>query len=187
MNYGYPANLLAIALLIRRLSAAFLTIPDRTDWLWTTGILFSLTAIALPIGFQQSFLEIDILKTSWEKIADIVGQTLPMTAIAEELIFRVLLLPHPTENPSFTVLWCWEIISLATFLVYHPLNALTFYPAGNPTFMNPVFLLLAGLLGVACAIAYWQSGSLWPPVVIHWLVLVVWILLLGGYRKLHKE
>jgi len=49
---------------------------------------------------------------------------------------------------------------LATFVVYHPLNALTFYPVGRSTFMNPVFLLLAAILGVACSIAYLQSGSL---------------------------
>ncbi|WP_325315277.1 CPBP family glutamic-type intramembrane protease [Microcoleus sp. PH2017_28_MFU_U_A] len=50
---------------------------------------------------------------------------------------------------------------------------------------NPVFLLLAAVLGVACSIAYLLIGSIWPAVVIHWLGVTVWLLLLGGYRRLY--
>lgn len=50
---------------------------------------------------------------------------------------------------------------------------------------NLVFLLLAALLGFVCSVAYLQSGSLWTSVVIHWLAVVVWLLLLGGYKKLY--
>jgi predicted Abi (CAAX) family protease len=76
-------------------------------------------------------------------------------------------------------------LSLVLFVVYHPLNALTFYPVGRSTFMNPVFLLLAAVLGVACSIAYLLFGSIWPAVAIHWLAVTAWLLLLGGYRRLY--
>jgi predicted Abi (CAAX) family protease len=83
------------------------------------------------------------------------------------------------------VLWFWGCLSLFLFVVYHPLNALSFFSRGIETFFNRIFLTLAALLGMLCSLTYLQSGSLWTPVVIHWLVVVVWLLLLGGYRKLY--
>ncbi|WP_226591035.1 CPBP family glutamic-type intramembrane protease [Microseira wollei] len=146
-----------------------------------------MTVISLPIGFYQGFLQVDILKASRIKVATIIGRTFFFPGVSEELFVRVLLLPHPSENASISAHWLWACISLAVFIVYHPLNALSFFPAGRPTFFNPVFLLLAALLGIVCTIAYLKSGSLWLPVAIHWLVVVVWLLLLGGYGKLNSE
>jgi predicted Abi (CAAX) family protease len=68
------------------------------------------------------------------------------------------------------------------FLLHHPLNALTFYQAGSPT-----FLILANLLGLACTLVYWLTGSLWPPVLIHWIVVVVWLGWLGGLERLAQR
>ncbi len=53
-------------------------------------------------------------------------------------------------------------------------------------YRRAVFLVLAALLGIICSLAYIQSGSLWTPVMIHWLLVVVWLLLLVGYRKLYS-
>lgn len=65
----------------------------------------------------------------------------------------------------------------------HPLNI---FAAGHDTiFRTPVFLLSAALLGVACTVAYLHTGSLWVPVVIHWIIVAVWLVLLGGYKKLY--
>jgi predicted Abi (CAAX) family protease len=102
------------------------------------------------------------------------------------MFFRVLLLPQPGNVSLITQLLCGGI-SLAAFIVYHPLQGLTIYPAAMETFSNPVFLFLAGLLGIICTISYFQSGSLWSAVVIHWIVVIVWLLLLGGYEKLNPE
>jgi predicted Abi (CAAX) family protease len=74
---------------------------------------------------------------------------------------------------------------LTAFVVYYPLEGLTVYPAGLGTLTNPVFLLLAAVLGIVCTQAYFQSGSVWSAVIIHWLVVVVWLLLLRGYGKLN--
>ncbi len=173
-------------LMLNRLSASLTTIPSITDWWWTLGLLLILMFISLLVGSKKQFLQREIFADSWVKIAPIIAITLLLTAIAEEGFFRVMLLPHLSENPTGVEELAWAILSLTVFLVYHPLNALTFYPAGRPTFMNPIFLLLAGFLGIACTIIYLHSGSIWPPVVIHWLTLVVWIFFLGGYRKLHQ-
>lgn len=173
-----------LALLVHRVSMAFSTIPDRTDWLMTLSLVVGYSAIGLPIGFWSRFLKIDV-QTSWRTILGVTVGCLLSPGITEEIFFRVLMLPHPEENASALMLWFWGSISLAMFVVYHPLNGLTFYPVGRETFLNPVFLLLAAMLGATCAIAYLQSGSLWSAVAIHWLAVIVWLLLLGGYRRLY--
>ena len=148
--------------------------------------VIAFTIIALPIGFQGGFLQIEVLRASWRTITGIIAMSLFMPAIAEELFFRVLLLPQTTESLSASGVWLWVSSSLAMFVVYHPLNALSFFPRGLNTFFNIVFLALAALLGIVCSLVYIQSSSLWPPVVIHWLAVVIWLLLLGGYRKLYS-
>lgn len=168
-----------------RVGTAFSTLPSFDSWLLSAALLLILALISLPIGFKFGFLQLDILKASWIKFVYIIAVSLLFPAISEELFFRVLLLPHPTENASTVTLWFWGCIGLAMFVFYHPLNALSFLPSAIKTFFNPVFLLLAALLGIVCTIAYLQSGSLWPPAIIHWVVVVVWLLLLAGYRKLH--
>jgi predicted Abi (CAAX) family protease len=65
-----------------------------------------------------------------------------------------------------------------------PLNAITFYKRGYPTFLKPIFLILTGLLGTACTIAYRFTGSLWTITVMHWLTVVVWLFFLGGDDRL---
>ncbi len=135
--------------LIRRVTLAFSTIPDFTDWLVAAMLALAYTLLALSVGFWSGFLKVDV-QTSRRTIVGVLLGCLLSPGITEELLFRVLMLPHPFENASGLILWFWGCASLATFVVYHPLNALTFYPVGRSTFMNPVFLLLAAILGVAC-------------------------------------
>lgn len=184
--FGILLEIPALELIVRRIIAAVSTIPTVKDWLWSAGFLFIFAILSLPIGFQMSFLKLDTSTLSWKLVVRVLGISLILPAITEELFFRVLLLPHPSENTSVLTLWLWSAISLAMFIVYHPLNALTFFPAGRTTFKTAVFLSLAALLGITCTLAYFHSGSIWPPVAIHWLVVVVWLLLLGGYQKLHS-
>ena len=110
--------------------------------------------------------------------------TFVLPALAEELLFRVLLLPHPQEHASDAGRWLWGTLALGLFVASHPLEALISSSARRGTFTDPVFLLLAGLLGLVCTIAYLESGSLWPPVVIHWSAASAWLLVLGGHGKL---
>ncbi len=182
----YIVNLPSIMTIAHRLSVAVSTLPDAQAWLQAVGLLLLFTVIALPIGFRWGFLQFEVVRVSWLTLIGIIATSLLTPAVTEELFFRVLLFPQTTEHISVSDLWVWGCISLAMFIVYHPLNALSFFPRGLKTFFNVVFLILAALLGLTCSIAYIQSGSLWPPVVIHWLAVVVWLLLLGGYRKLYS-
>lgn len=168
-----------------RLNTAFSTFPTIKAWLIAAALLLLFTLFCLPVGLWCNFLRIENLKASKKIIFIIVTGSLLFPAISEELFFRVLFLPHPQENVTAATVWLWGSISLLLFIIYHPLNAVTFFPNGRKTSFNPVFLLLAAVLGIVCSIVYLQSGSLWLPVIIHWLVVVVWLVFLGGYKQLH--
>jgi predicted Abi (CAAX) family protease len=169
-----------------RLKVATLTLPNIKDWQRTGLLLLIYTAVALPVGFYWGFLKFEPIAASDRTIIEIIAICLATPAIAEELFFRVLLLPHFTEKVSQSSQFVWSGTSLIAFIVYHPLNGLTAFPAGLETFNNPSFLLLAALLGIVCNLAYLPSGSLWTSVVLHWLVVITWLLLLGGYGLLNS-
>jgi predicted Abi (CAAX) family protease len=106
-----------------------------------------------------------------------------LPALVEELVFRVLWLPTP-RSVSWGDWVLWAIGGLIAFVLYHPLNALMFYKVGNPTFFDRRFLILTGLLGVTCTVTYGLTGSLLLITLIHWLVVVVWQVGLGGMARL---
>lgn len=164
--------------------------PTLTDWGFAIAVLLLYACIAIPQGLKQGFLRYcppAELGLSIPQQLKLVLLLFLMPALLEELVMRVLLLPHPTEGVLPQTWLIWSVISLAIFVVYHPLNALTFYPAGKPTFFQPIFLVLSGLLGLACTVIYLQTGSLWLIAIAHWLVVVVWLLWLGGYQKMRKD
>jgi predicted Abi (CAAX) family protease len=166
--------------------------PKITGWLSSLGLLLAYGGIALGFGWKTGFLRFDnqfkgSFKSSGLHEILFVGQFFFLPALVEELLFRLLLIPHPIETAIFADIFKWSIISLVAFVIYHPLNALTFYPAGKPTFWDWRFLTLAGLLGAVCSIAYYNTGSIWPSILIHWIVVVSWIKLLGGKHLLVKS
>jgi predicted Abi (CAAX) family protease len=169
----------------QRFITAIVTIPNLDGWLYATALLLGLAIVSLPIGFLFRFLRLEILPISWQKLVSLLAICFLTPAISEEVFFRVLLLPARFENFSWNTKILLVGLSLTLFIAYHPLNALTFYPSGLKTFFNPIFLFLVGILGIVCSLAYLQTGSLWPPVVIHWLVVVLWLSILGGYRQLN--
>lgn len=135
------------------------------------------------IGFKTGFLSwnfVNLFRQKWWRSL----QLFLMPALIEELVFRVMLLPHPFEGLTWVSWSFWSVFSLSLFIIYHPLNALFFYAPGKPLFFQPLFLFFAGLLGLACMISYSLTGSLWPPVIIHWIVVVIWLFALGGQEKL---
>lgn len=172
--------------IIHRLGSAISTVPSTEAWLYAATLALIFTIIALPIGFFGKFLQIEVVNVPWKVIIGIITMSFLTPAITEELFFRVLLLPPILENGAVSIgLCCWGGISLVLFIVYHPLNAISFFPRGRNTFFNLVFLVLAALLGIVCSLSYIQSHSLWTAVTIHWLAVVIWLLFLGGYRKLY--
>ncbi len=100
-----------------------------------------------------------------------------MPALLEELGFRVLILSHPSESVSFKHRWIQVILSWLLFVAYHV------HPFVPAFFKTPAFLIATGLIGIACTISYLKSGSLWTPLVTHWLIVMTWLLALGGLEQ----
>ena len=74
--------------------------------------------------------------------------------------------------------------ALLLYVAAHPLNAILFRPGLRTLFESPAYLSLAALLGATCTAAYWISRSIWPPVLIHWLTVLAWLYLFGGWALL---
>jgi predicted Abi (CAAX) family protease len=173
---------------VLRFWSGMTTLPKSMGWLSSLGLLLGYGVIALGFGWKTAFLRFDNQFTGF-RLDEIlfIGQLFFLPALLEEILFRLLLIPHPIETAIFIDIVQWSIISLVAFIVYHPLNALTFYSAGKPTFWDWRFLTLAGLLGAVCSIAYYTTGSIWPSVFIHWIVVVGWVKVFGGRRLLRVE
>jgi predicted Abi (CAAX) family protease len=172
-----------LSLSLRRILASLVLLPDRQDWGMTILLLLAYGAIAVPIGVKSGFLQWRPIRQKPIQLVKTLVFLFFCPALWEELVFRVALLPYPDELSSPVITFGWVVLSLTLFVLYHPLNALTFYQAGNPTFFQPVFLVLTTLLGLTCTIAYLLTGSLWTISLIHWVVVVIWLLCLNGPNR----
>lgn len=184
MQYLRLRAYIALKLTLHRLRQAATTRPQPRDWRLAAGLTLILGMVTLPVGLRSGFLSPVVADVSWGGGLRLVARVLVVPALLEEGFWRVLLLPHPTEMISDRKRWQIGLPMLGLFVLMHPLNAITVYPAAFATFTNPVFLLSAALLGLVCTVVYWQSGSWWLIAVIHWLVVTLWLLFLGGYSTL---
>lgn len=160
-----------------------IALPSNYNWeglslAWGIYALFS-----LGFGWRSHFLVWKPQPT--RTILKIVATSLIAPAILEELFFRGILLPDPSSHVGMQTYVARSLLSLSLFVVYHPLNALTFFPQAKQTFFDPVFLTLATALGIVCTFSYWQTSSLWLPIAIHWLTVVLWLSYFDGWDKLY--
>ncbi|MDB9527960.1 CPBP family glutamic-type intramembrane protease [Oscillatoria sp. CS-180] len=170
--------------LIKRLSDAVSASINSRVGLITAGALSIYGAIAVLYGFRSGFLELTPTSLREWLRPSLLLRLLIMPAILEEILFRVFLLPHPLEGVAPLRWLLWACLSLFLFLVYHPLNALLFYPPGRKTFWDGRFLSLTLLLGITCTVVYGLTGAFWAIVLIHWSVVIVWLKGLGGEQQL---
>ncbi|MCP9915946.1 CPBP family intramembrane metalloprotease [Cyanobium sp. ATX 6F1] len=181
---GVLGQLPPLASLLRRIAdALFMPTGGRTVAL-TLAILVPYALVALTLGHRSGFLREQVL---WGPPGLLLRHALGwllMPALLEELLFRVALLPHPLEGEGLPGTIAWGALSLGLFVIYHPLAERTWYPEAKGVFHDPRFLVQCSLLGLACLVAYNLSGSLWPPLVIHWLAVTVWLGPLQGHRRL---
>lgn len=146
--------------------------PEVPDWVSTLVILASLAGL-LIFGKATSFLEGPRAPANTAVALRGLVITQLMPGLVEEILFRAALLP-----PGASV-WVASAALLA-FLVYH-LDLVH----QQQTFRDPRFLVMALLLGIACTTAFLACGySLWPPAILHGLLVWVWVFLSGGEEKL---
>lgn len=159
-----------------RLATSLRTPPSRAHFrlflgetLWLVPLLLLLGAVGGLMHWRPLF-DVTILKLAMVAIV--------VPALGEELLFRAALLPRPRPNaplPRTAV-----ALSALVFVAWHPLQIFVFGPDWGRTVLDPWFLAAAAALGIACARLYWRTGSLWPSVGLHWLVVVGWKALLSG-------
>jgi uncharacterized protein len=164
-----------MAIGIRRIWAGLKTWPDGPTWRDCVGIFLLYALFAWGIGFATGLYVFDarfdlaLLRTA------LIALIIP--ALGEEVFFRGLLIPTAAEKANARL----RIgIALLAFLLWHPLNAFLFFPHVLPLFSDWRFLLVTACLGLACSHLWRKTGSLWPAIALHWLVVVVWKGFLGA-------
>jgi predicted Abi (CAAX) family protease len=173
-------HLPVIGTVVNRILTCLLPPLQPGDLLRSLAILAIYGALALGLGFGSGFLS---LPWSWPPLGQVVPRVaglLVMPALVEELLFRVCLIPQRIEGFPWQSQLAWIALSLGLFVLYHPVAARLWYPQARRLFDEPSFLLQATLLGLACSLAFVTTGSLWPPVLIHWLAVAIWLEPLRG-------
>jgi predicted Abi (CAAX) family protease len=168
------------------LAEAVFTRPTGQDWLFAGKLLILFSVIVTPLGFLSGLTTLELTDLPWRAKLFITIRAMVFPAMVEEGFWRVLLLPHKTERMSDRKRWLLGLPVLAMFVLMHPFNGMTFYPEAFSTFTHPIFLISTTLLGLICMMGYWRSGSLWVPVIIHWIIVAMWLLVFGGYAKMHS-
>lgn len=132
-------------------------------------VLAIFAAVVVPLGFLMGLLACRPIGAGIWKTALIV---LIAPAFLEELVFRAPLLRW--RDP-------WLVAGLlAAYVAMHPLNAWAFAPELRRWSYDPGFLAVVAALGACASWLVWRSGRLYPAVLLHWAVVVVWLHLLGG-------
>jgi len=156
-------------LIFFHLRRSLLIIPVKKDWVEAIALLILYAVIYLPIGFSLNFLTFQP-EQSWQTILSVTVRAFFMPGLLEELVFRGLLIPLAAKPRTIAFSWL-------LFVLYH------LHPFVPAFFRTPAFLIGAGLLGIVCTISYLRSRSLWGAIVIHWSIVVVWLLVFGGLVK----
>ena len=147
--------------------------------LWSLAILIGYGLLAFPLARRSGLLPRRWHWAPWPRLLPRALGLFLFPALQEELLFRALLLPSALEGVSPLALVPWVALSVGLFVAWHPLLARTRRDPLRTLLADPRFLVQVTLLGLACSLAYLVSGSIWPPVLIHWLAVVVWLL---GHR-----
>jgi predicted Abi (CAAX) family protease len=153
----------------RRLRDALLTWPSARLWLRAFGELIWLAPVLAVLAWVGDLTD-PASAPELFSLARLAAVAFFVPAMAEEIVFRVILLPAPSLRAPF-----WRC-ALATvlFVLWHPVQVLFFSAAWAQVVWNPVFLIAVAALGFALTRLYLATRSAWPPVVLHWLVVVAW-------------
>lgn len=114
--------------------------------------------------------------------------------LLEELLYRAALLPRLVDDYSVVDLARGSLLlseagrtlpwqaagALLIFVGMHPVNGILLRPAARSTFCDWRFLVAVAVLGVVCSCLYLETGCVWAPAVLHWLVVAIWLWVFDG-------
>jgi len=132
----------------------------------------------LSVGSAARLFNYQLLDSNLIYILPITLFVFP--SLLGESFFRGILIPQDTRQKGLRRILLVSLTSSILFVLWHPLNALTINKSAQDIFFNYYFLLIVFFLGMACSLSYILSRSLWVPIIIHWITIVVWVYLLGG-------
>ena len=157
--------------MVKRLLSSLVTWPGRHGWAICVMMALPAAAAIAVLAVLGGFVH-------WEpdpaKLLRL-PMILVVPAFSEELIFRGLLPARGQSQRS--VLWLG--LGVGAFVLWHMVEAVTFLP-GAHLFFKPSFLACAAILGLTCSLMRYRTGSLWPSVIFHALVVWLWQGFLGG-------
>lgn len=141
------------------------TWPGLSIW-WQSILIFTLfIAATLAINKVEYLFNFSVTDDPIELLA-VAALAILVPALTEEMVFRVGLAGRRGRIRA--------ILAMAAFVLWHPVQVWLGLPMAQALFLEPGFLAITAALGLACTIAYRTSGSIWPAVVMHWLVVVGW-------------
>lgn len=157
---------------VARLKRLFSTIPGVATWGKLLGLLAGLLALSwlldrlgcLPWRPDLAFLL---------GVGTLVALA---TALAEETLFRGILLKPPSDGATGLGP---EALSAILFMLWHPLQTWFYDPLWAPYAWTWWFLAGTFVLGFACARLTLATRSIWPAIALHWLVALGWKTLYG--------
>jgi len=161
-----------------RLLTSLRTVPSPRGWLFCLAVSVVTLALMMLIGFVTGLYR---LQPTEPGLALRMLAVFFVPALGEELPFRGLLTPGPNESnrPRLEI-----ATSTVLYTFWHVFEAVTFLKTAAGVFLRPDFLLCCAVLGLGCAITRRRTGSIWPAVLLHWALVVVWQTWLGGVSAL---
>ncbi len=149
--------------------------PDAGRWKAALGVAAPAAFIIALCGYAGGWIHFNpvsgIERAIWAAII-----LLFVPALAEELVFRGVLLSWLAQ---FSQRW-GNWLSALLFVLWHPFQALTFGPPWSAIFLQPSFLFATFILAIILTHIRIVSQSLWPVIIIHWLLVLAWKLFFGG-------
>jgi membrane protease YdiL (CAAX protease family) len=141
--------------------------PRASEWrsglLWF--VVFILPIVALALSLHD--VRFEPLHGEWWQIAGIAVGTflgiLWVVALGEELFFRGVI------ERAFLNTWASPVLAILLSAVLFGAAHLWFHE-----YPNWRRACVTGLLGIACGISYWRSGSVRAPMVTHAMVVTTW-------------
>jgi len=171
-----------IARRLESIKRALRTFPDRRGWTQALLLYLLFAAFALALSLRTGLITFQPLHGDALVLAALPFALLLKPALFEEFVFRAAIVPHPAEGAPPAKVWLLALASLTVFVAMHPMGALLLH--NRAIFLQPAFLAIVLALGALCTLAYRITGSLWPPVFMHWSTVVVWFYLFGGASQI---
>ena len=153
---------------------------------YTVLALLAIAAVAIFYGRQSGFLTARFSVDNPIKAVFNLIKLFFIPSLLEELIFRVGLLPHPTEGIPTPRWLAWAALSIGLFVLYHVVFS-WLRPQARAVLSDRRFLLIVFWVGIVLTTLYGLTGSMLAVTVVHWVVVVCWLYGFDGLAQLQGK